>query len=190
MAVDYFVRFGFGNPADYTGLSPTFLVFKDASGANITPPSIAEVGTTTGVYKFSYGTTTYMTFLVDAATTSPGNQGRYVSGSLSPADDISAYGQTLIAYGETITAIGLTTQSLVGSITLAISGIGSTASSFGSTSTDPGDLFGYMKRIQELLEGNASFNKTSDTWALYSRGSSTLLREKSLSSNAIGVTKI
>lgn len=67
--------------------------------------------------------------------------------------------------------------------------IGSTVSSFGSTSVDPGDIFGMVKRLQELLEGNATFNKTSGVWDIYSRGSSTLLREKTLTDSTNSSSK-
>ncbi len=61
--------------------------------------------------------------------------------------------------------------------------IGSTVSSIGSTSVDPGTIFGLAQRIQEFLEGNQSFNKTNGVWSIYSRGSSTLLIEKTLTDN-------
>ena len=67
--------------------------------------------------------------------------------------------------------------------------LGSTVSSFGSTSVDPGTAIGYLKRIQEFLEGNAEFNKTTGEWEIYSRGSSTLLRVKTLANSVGEVTK-
>lgn len=67
--------------------------------------------------------------------------------------------------------------------------IGTTASSFGTTAVDPTDLFGYVKRLQELQEGNASFDKTTSVWTIYSRGSSTLLRSKSFSDSTSTISK-
>jgi len=67
--------------------------------------------------------------------------------------------------------------------------IGSTVSSIGSTSVNPGNLFGLAKRIQEFLEGNQIFNKTNGVWDIYSRGSSTLLVEKTLTDSANQTTR-
>lgn len=93
-------------------------------------------------------------------------------------------GTTLVAQGATIVAIGNTVLSI------NAAGIGSTASTFGSTSADPDTLFGYMKRIQELIEGNQDFNKSTGSWEMWSRGSSTLLRLKTLTNSTSGVTKV
>lgn len=107
-------------------------------------------------------------------------------------------GTTLIAQGATIVGIG-TTLIAEGSTLLAIgntlaavnfAGIGSTASTFGSTSADPDSLFGYLKRIQELIEGNQDFNKSTGAWEMWSRGSSTMLRLKTLTNSTTGVTKV
>jgi hypothetical protein len=223
----YFLRFGAGDPRVYAGLAPTFLIFKDSAGTNVTSPSIAEVGTTTGLYTFSWGTTTPIVFLADAATTSPGLQGRYVVGGLDPADRSDEYGNTLvaigttnvaigttltgiipnsatlvalgntaIALGTTNVAIGTTTQAIATtllaqgtSLTVTVAGIGSTASSFGDSTTDPIDLFGYMKRIQELMEGNETFIKTSGSLTMYSRGSSVTLRAKTVANSVSTVVK-
>lgn len=68
--------------------------------------------------------------------------------------------------------------------------IGYTASSFGSTSVDPGTIFGYVQRLTEFNEGNADFIKSSGQWDIYSRGSSTLLRTKTLTNSVAGVTKV
>lgn len=67
--------------------------------------------------------------------------------------------------------------------------LGSTLSSFGSTSVDPSDVMGYLRRIQELLEGNATYTKSTGLWDMYSRGSSTLLREKTLVNNTSSSSK-
>lgn len=67
--------------------------------------------------------------------------------------------------------------------------IGTTASSFGSTSVDPSTLFGYMKRLQEHMEGNATYTKSTGILDIYSRGSSTLLVEKTLVDNSTTSTK-
>lgn len=67
--------------------------------------------------------------------------------------------------------------------------VGASDDSFGSTSVDPTTMYGLMRRIDEWLEGNASYNKTSTVWSVYSRGSSTLLREKTLTNSSSTATK-
>lgn len=67
--------------------------------------------------------------------------------------------------------------------------IGFTSDSFGSTSADPTTMYGYLKRLQELTEGDATFLKSSGVWTLYSRGSSTLLRTKALTNSTTSATK-
>lgn len=213
----YILRFGFGDPRTYTGLAPTMLIFADNAGATIAPPAITEALTGSGIYKFSYGTTVPISFLADAATTSPGPQGRYVVGSIDPADRADEYGTTLVAIGTTNVALGTTAVALgttavalgitnvalgtsavaLGTTILAngtslnvvVAGLGSTASSFGTSSADPVDLFGYMKRILENLEGNQTFTKPSGSLAIYSRGSSTLLTTKTIANSVSLVTK-
>ncbi len=68
--------------------------------------------------------------------------------------------------------------------------VGWTGSGFGSTSSDPGDIFGMVKRNQENFEGNATFLKSSGVWNIFSRGSSTLLSVKTLTQDTTGVTKL
>ena len=207
----YYMRFGSGDPRTYTGVAATFLLFKTSDGTNITPPGITEVPSGTGIYYFNWGTTTSISFLADAATTSPGAAGRYVFGAIDPADRSDEYGITLTAIGTTNTAIGTSitavgvslTASGVSQIALGntilsylsglsspiLIGIGSTASSFGSTSSDPIDLFGYLKRIQENLEGNNTFIKSTGVLSILSRGSSTLLATKTIANSVSTVIK-
>lgn len=68
--------------------------------------------------------------------------------------------------------------------------VGYTASSFGTTATDPADIFGTVKRLQENLEGNSSFLKSSGLWGIFSRGSSTMLIQKAVTQDTTGITKI
>jgi len=100
-----------------------------------------------------------------------------------------AYGMTNFALGTTAVAIGTSIASQGTTITVVVSGLGSVGSTIGGISTDPIDLYGYMKRAQEFWEGNAAFNKTSGAWSFYSRGNSTLLGTKTLSNSAAGITK-
>ncbi len=86
MSKTYYLTFGTtGDPRTFVGLAPTFLIFNNA-GSAVTPPSIAAVTGATGFYSFTWGTTTPICFMADAATTSPGAVGRYVIGAIDPAD--------------------------------------------------------------------------------------------------------
>lgn len=114
---NYYLQFGSGDPRTYAGLSPTFLIFRLADNTSVTPPGITCVGPSTGIYTFSWGTTTSIAFLADAATTSPGSTGRYVTGSLDPVDRMDEVGTSLVAIGTTNLAIG-TTNAGVGLTTL------------------------------------------------------------------------
>lgn len=256
----YVMQFGTGDPRQFTGLRPTLLFFTTDAGATISPPGVSEVLTGSGLYYFNWGTTTAMSFLADAATTSPGTSGRYVAGSIDPADRADEYGNTLtaigtsqiaqgvslgalgttilaaetqqgltivamgnsqlafgfssialgtttlaaeLAQGQTMQAIGLTLTALgitniaistslsATSVTIVVSiaGIGTVGSTYGSVGSDPIDLFGYMKRIQENLEGNSTFTKLSGAWQITTRGSSTVLANKSVINTSSTVTK-
>lgn len=258
MAKSYSVVFGPGDPRGFTGLAPTFIQFWNlATGTTNAPPSIAEtVAGKTGIYAFTYGVTQPIQFLIDAATTSPGSQNRFVVGQIDPADRIDEMGTTMIAigtsqiaqgvsiisqgvsltaqgvsilsfgvsltaqnvtltaigfsnlvYGISLFALGTTGVALgttavaginalgsgftgIGNSLVALGGyIGSTASSYGSTSIDPVDLFGFLKRAQEMAEGNQTYTKGTGLLDFYNRGSSTLLREKTISDTSSSTTK-
>lgn len=262
MSKTYYMTFGTGDPRTFTGLAPTFLTFNNA-GSAVTPPSISEVTGATGFYSFTWGVTTPICFLVDAATTSPGTSGRYVKGSIDPADRIDEVGTSLIAIGTShlaqgvsmlaigtshlaqgvsILAFGVSSLALgVSNIALGVSNlalgftnfgfgvsiyaglgaqgvgftglgttllaigntvgaigvttsafaalIGNASSSFGSTSVDPTTVFGFLIRAQEFREGNSVYTKATGILDFYSRGSSTLLREKTISDTSTQTTK-
>jgi hypothetical protein len=199
-------------------------MFVRSDGQTIAPPSVTEFFAGSGVYSFSYGTTQSIAFLADAATTSPGSQGRYVMGSIDPADRGDEYGSTLvaigtsnialgttnvalgttnvalgtsnialgttnIAIGTTLTAIATTLAAQSASLSGLVLAIGSTASSFGTSSVDPVDLFGFMKRVMENLEGNETFYKASGNLVQYSRGSSVTLWSKTIANSTSLVVK-
>lgn len=67
--------------------------------------------------------------------------------------------------------------------------IGQTSDSYGSTAVDPATILGYLKRNQEVSEGNAIFDKSAATWQVSSRGASTLLFQKSLTNTTTQATK-
>lgn len=177
---NYLLSFGTGDSRLSSGLSPTLLIFANmATGATITAPSISEIGTTFGLYTFQWGTTTPIAFLADGATTGLGSA-RYIRGAIDPADRADEYGNTLVALGNTQAA-----QSTSGSL----AGIGTAGSTFGGLTTDPVDLFGYVKRIQELLEGDQFFTKGSGALNEYNRGASYLLRTKTIANSVSMVTR-
>lgn len=67
--------------------------------------------------------------------------------------------------------------------------LGFSTDSFGSTSVDPPSIWGYVKRIQELFEGNATYTKATGIWNMFNRGSSTLLRQKALTNTTTAAVK-
>ncbi len=67
--------------------------------------------------------------------------------------------------------------------------LGFSTDSFGSSLTDPTTIWGYCKRFLELFEGDAIFTKSTGVWQLFSRGSSTLLRTKTMTNNTTTASK-
>lgn len=178
--------------------------------------------TNSGAYGFSYtiglSTSNSIYFLAFAATTLTTASDSYVSGVLDPVlavdQQLTAVGNTAIAIGTSGQALGTTavaylsalssSQLAIGATILAIgntlpsimafnsSFIGSTASSFGTTGVDPSTVFGYLKRIQELMEGDQVFYPAGGTFLLYNRASSgttTLLRVKDIVNSGASVNK-
>ncbi len=218
MAKEYWLKFGTGNPADTVGLSPTFIVFKSWTGGAVSPPGITQQIASYGLYRFEFTPSFPIVFVADGATTGLSAANRYLTGSLDPLDLIderlSEVGSTQLGIGGTLAAIGLTqipsqglsllaqgltltgygvsiyAQGAFGStnFTEILARIGTTASSFGTTAVDPGTVYGYLKRSQELQEGDASFNKTTGVWSIQTRGG-TLLQEKTLTNASNTVTK-
>lgn len=157
MAKTYYLKFGTGDPANYTGLFPTFTIFSAGGLTAITAPGVTELPTGSGLYQFMYGPTLSIAFKADGGSGLASGD-RYIVGVLDPIQAVDEK-------------------------------IGTTSDSIGSTATDPGTLLGYSRRNLEFLEGNATFTKATGTWDIYSRGSSTLLREKALTNNTTAATK-
>lgn len=156
MAKTYRLQFGTGDPAPYTGLSPTLTVFSTGLTA-LAAPGITELPTGSGFYQFSYDPSVPIVFKADGGAVLSATD-RYITGVLDPIQSVDEK-------------------------------IGTTSDSFGSTAVDPTTIFGYAKRNQEMLEGNASFNKSTGVWSIYSRGSSTLLQTKTLTNTVSSATK-
>jgi hypothetical protein len=213
----YWLKFGSGDPRPNTGLSPTFLQFYDNTGATQSPPSISEIKyggvTASGIYGFSYliSTTQSIYFLAYSVTTvsSGVSSDQYITGVIDPIlaidQSTAAYGTTNIALGTTNVYLGSTADlylSAMSSSILAIGNtllgvdqsafIGSTASSIGTTSQDPTTVMGYLKRLQELLEGDQLYYAAGGTFMMFNRGAlgnTTLLRTKTLLNSGGQVTR-
>lgn len=160
MSKSYYLKFGTGSPANYTGLTPTFTIFCGTTNmsaySTIMPPGITEVLSGTGLYFFNYSPTLSIVFLADGGS-NLSTSDRYIVGSLDPVQAVDQ-------------SIGMQTDS------------------FGSTLSDPSTLMGYAKRGLEFNEGNKTYTKSTGTWDIYSRGSSTLLREKALTNTVTSAT--
>ena len=207
----YWLKFGPTSAADYTGLFPTFTIFNSLGITALAAPGITEIPAASGLYRFQYDPSTSIVFQCDGGATLATNL-RYINGSLGPNDkvdeDLAILGSSVAALSSTQLAIGSSLNALsvglgssvsalgetlsgVGGTVFAVNGaLGTTASSFGNTAMDPDTVFGAVKRIQEILEGNATFSKSDGTWNIYSRGSSTLLRVKSLTDGQTSATKV
>lgn len=207
MARDYLFTFGVPGTS-YAGLAPTFTWFVNSSGATKPPPTITETPAGSGFYKSSYGSTVPMFFTLDGFTTGLATSARFINGMFDPYDQggetLVAMGVTLSGNGITLSGIGITLTGIGNTVagmgvSLAALGvsfgniatlIGSTSSSMGSTSVDPASVFGFLIRAQEFREGNRAYTKSTGILDYYSRGSSTLLIEKTVSDNTAGTTCI
>lgn len=159
MSYKFAARFGSGNPAEQTGLSPTFIYFLDETGQTYAPPGVSEI-INSGLYYFTYiPSATYTIFFVlDGGDSITDDAVRYVSGSLDP---VAATDRVL----------------------------GFSADSYGTT-VGPSNIFGFVKRIDELWKSDATFSKASGTWNVYATGTSTLLFSKTLANSTSQVTKV
>lgn len=270
----FYVRFGTGNPAASTGLSPTFIVFRSPSGAT-TPPSITELPST-GIYTFAYECTGSVAFVVDGATTGLTSADRYVCGAIDITTRLdeftgragdavgfsSLYGQILSgnAQGSTLTARlgaitdetgfstvfgqlgsvsaqGSTLTDRVGSVTDGagfstlfgqiqassvatlstqvgsindVAGfstlfgqvkqasaigmsqtalLGSATDTIGDNVTDPNTLFGFIRRTNEVFEGQSVYEKASGVLTLKDKTGATTLSSRTIADTGSQVTK-
>lgn len=201
----YILKFGDGDPRQFGGMRPTFLSFQLSSGVTVTPPGISEIPTSMGIFFFNWTPTTQITFLADAATTSPGSSSRYLIGSLDPVDradeylssliaigvSLTASGVSLAASGLTLTGIGITITAIVSTSSgnSDASLIGGSTSLMGDNLTMPTDLFGYMKRIDALLEGQETYVKATNNLIMYDKTGATTLSSQTITNSASAVIK-
>lgn len=157
----YLLRFGSDNPANHSGLSPTFTNFHAIPGSSfvVVAPSITETGSGEGCYTFGWTATTFpVYFKVDGGATQASTD-RYVVGILDPVQAVDEK-------------------------------IGWLTDSFGSTAVDPASVIGYLKRNLEVNEGNAAYQKSNAAWTVQARGASgVVLFTKTLVNNSVSVTK-
>lgn len=114
---------------------------------------------TTGIYTFNYAPQGPIAFVVDGATTGLATADRYIVGSLDLGDES-------------------------GTIT-----IGTTADSIGSSAADPTTLFGFIRRIKELLEGDSTYTKSSGAYVMKDSTGATTIASKTITDNGLVVTK-
>lgn len=164
MPKTYYLKFGSGDPRTFTALSPTFVIFN-ANGVTAisNPPGISEMPSGSGIYQF-----------IQNATTAYGSTIPYVF--------LADGGSALSSGDRYITGI-LDPVQAVDQI------VGTTSDSFGTTSADPTSLMGYAKRNQEIQEGAQNYTKSTGVWDVSSRGSSTLLVEKTLTNTTTAATR-
>ena len=153
----YYLKFGSGDPATFSGLFPTFVIFNAQGVTALTPPGISEIPSGTGLYQFQYGPTQAIIFKADGGANLAASD-RFITATLDP---VQAVDQQL----------------------------GYQTDSFGSTATDPASLWGYVKRLQEFFEGDQIYTKASAILQIFNRGSTTLLRTKSLTNTTTSATK-
>lgn len=80
----YWLLFGDGNPALNTGLSPTMTLFAGINGTTLlSAPGITEIPAGSGWYRFFYGPTFSINFVVDGGA-GLANADRYIRGVLDP----------------------------------------------------------------------------------------------------------
>lgn len=189
----YWLTFG---ASAVSGLAPTFIQFRSTAGSTLAPPAITEPGSF-GMYMFNYDPITMVAFICDGFTSGLAFQDRYVQGVIDPFDQfgvtLNAIGNSAIALGVSNLALG--TSNLAQGASLLALGytnaavIGTSASSFGTDSADPTSVYGFLKRALETREGNETYAKATGILDIYSRGSSQLLREKTIADSASTTTK-
>ena len=175
----YYLRFGTRNPATYSGLSPTFIVWGNALGVT-TPPAISEISGT-GIYSFDYECNGTVAFVCDGATTGIQAADRYVAGSLDISDRIDEF------TGKAGDIAGF--SSLYGQVLSNVTNIGTTADPIGDNLTDPTTLFGFLKRAEAAIEGQSDCTKGTGVLNTYDKTGATLINSRTISESGTSVTK-
>lgn len=159
MSQRFFARFGSANPQEFAGLTPTFIIFQTDLGASLARPAISEVGSSTGFYGFTYATSATYSIIFT------------IDGGSSIVDSSSRY-----------------VSGVLDPIINVDQELGFTADSYGSTVL-PATVWGFVRRLAQYWQADATFNKSSGVWSQYAQGTSTLLYEKTLTNDVSQTTK-
>lgn len=97
----YYLKFGTGNPANYSGLTPTLVIFSLDGITALAAPGITETPSGSGFYRFQYGTTGSIVFKADGgAALADGD--RWIPGTLDPIQAVDEkVGFSTDSYGST-----------------------------------------------------------------------------------------
>jgi len=83
MAKTYYFKFGSGDPSDYTGLSPTLVIFSAFGVTALTAPGITETPAGSGLYQMQYSPTLPIVFKLDGGAALASSV-RYICDALDP----------------------------------------------------------------------------------------------------------
>lgn len=162
MAKTYWVEFASSGSANqYSGLSPTFTIFVNNFGSMLPGPAIAEAGVSTGMYTFNYTPSTTYSIAFQ------------VDGGSSITSSTDRY-----------------VKGVLDPIQAVDQDVGHVTDSFGTTVL-PTTVFGYVQRVVQETEADATFDKSTGVWDNYAKGTSlgVLLYEKLLTNNTTEATK-
>jgi len=172
----FFFRFGSGNPAAYTGLSPSFTIFSSMGLTSIAGPGITETPVGSGIYNFNYNATLAIVFVIDGGNTVSSSD-RYVTNVLDPIQAVDEkIGFNSDSFGTTFTD----PNTLFGYMKRSLE-------------WHEGDqIFNKSSGIWDIASRGSTF-----IWNGYTAGitypvvgTSTLLREKSLANNVTQATRL
>lgn len=113
-----------------------------------------------GIYTFSYDPQGSINFVADGATTGLTDSNRYVIGSLDVGDGL---------------------QNL---------DVGTASDTIGDDSTEPTSLFGFIRRIQNFLEGQSVYTKATGAFVVKDKSGATTLTDQTITDNDTTVTKV
>ncbi len=103
MPKSYWLKFGSGDSAANTGLSPTFVIFSAGGLTAISAPGITETPSGSGLYRFDYGPTFPIIFKSDGGGVLAASD-RYIYGTLDPIQSVDEKVGTLSdSFGATAT---------------------------------------------------------------------------------------
>lgn len=177
---------GVVDPSDNFGFTLSAIAATQSAYAPIIIPgySITVQSYSLGIQNFSLG--------IDIRTISTQGFSQSVENysAIVQSYSLAVQSYSLISQGSSVSIEGFSLT--VALYSLAIQGsslIGDTASSFGTSSVDPTSVFGFLKRAQEDREGNETYVKASGILDTYSRGSSVLLVQKTISDTSTETTK-